>query len=99
MIEPVAETPVRGPSLLPAVALLTLALWALCGFLLYQAIVERNALTAAKAAQDQPLQHTQQVKAQLAALATATAKLADQGNAGAKQIIESMQREGITVKP
>jgi hypothetical protein len=99
MTDPNADTPARGTSLLPTVALLTLALWVLCGFLLYQAIVERNALTAAKAAQDQPLQQTQQVKAQLTALATATAKLAEQGHAGAKQIIEGMQREGITVKP
>jgi hypothetical protein len=90
---------VRGASLLPAVTLLTLTLLVLSGFLLYQAIVERNAFMAAKAAQDQPLQQTQQVKAQLSALATATAKLADQGSAGAKQIIEAMQREGITVKP
>jgi len=90
---------VRGASPSPAVTLLTLTQLVLSGFLLYQAVVERNALTAAKAAQDQPLQQTQQVKAQLTALATATAKLAEQGNAGAKQIIEGMQREGITVKP
>jgi len=99
MTDPGVEIPVHSPSLLPAVALLTLALWVLCGFLLYQAIVERNALTAAKSAQDQPLQQAQQVKAQLTALATATAKLAGQGHVGAKQIIEGMQREGITVKP
>jgi len=90
---------VQGARLLPAVALLTLALLVLTVFLLYQGIVDHNALVAAKAAQEQPLQQTQQVKTQLTALATATAKLSEQGHAGAKQIIESMQREGITVKP
>jgi len=86
-------------ALLPAVALSTITLLVLSGFLLYQAIVERNTLDAAMTAQEQPLQQAKKVKDQLSALATATAKLADQGHAGAKQVIEGMQREGITVKP
>jgi hypothetical protein len=98
MNEQKAET-VHGARLLPAVGLLTLALLTLVVFLLYQGIVDHYALVAARAAQDQPLQQTQQVKAQLSALSTATAKLAEQGNASAKQIIDAMQREGITVKP
>ena len=91
--------PNHGAALLPAVALLSVALLVLSGFLLYQAYGERNALLATKAAQDQPLQQAQKVKDQLAALATATARLAEEGHSGAKQIVEGMQREGISVKP
>jgi hypothetical protein len=93
------EAPSGTAGLLPALALLTAALLVLSGFLLYQAYVERHALLAARSAQDQPLQQSLKVKEQLTALATATAKLADQGHAGAKQIIDAMQREGISVKP
>lgn len=93
------EPPSYSTALLPAVVLLTLALLVLTCFLIYQGYVERLALLATRAAQDQPLQQSLKVKEQLTALATATAKLADQGHAGAKQIIEGMQREGISVKP
>jgi len=97
--EPRPVAPVREPVLFMALGVLTLTLLILGGFLLYQAIVERNTLKATKAAQDQPIQQAQQVNTQLTALATATARLAQQGNGGAKQIIDALQREGITVKP
>src|SRR5438270_12372229 len=99
MTSPNCELTAQDGSLIPAIALLTLTICTLCGFLLYQAVGERHALMAAKAAQDQPLLQTEQVKGQLASWATATAKLAEQGNSGAKHGIEGMQREGITVKP
>jgi cell division protein FtsB len=90
--------PYRSPLLTP-VLLLALTLLTLTGFLIYQAVVEQNTLLSTKAAQEQPLRQIEQIKTQLSALGSATAKLAQQGHAGAKQIVEAMQREGITLKP
>ncbi len=68
-------------------------------FLIYQSVDERSALLTTKAAQEQPLRQTEQVKTQLKGLASSTAQLANQGHAGAKQIVEAMEREGVTLKP
>lgn len=92
----------RGESageLATAVGLLIVTMLVLSGFLLYQSIADRQALLATVANQEQPLQQAQQVKAQLNSLASATAKLAEQGDAGAKQIIDSMQKQGIRIQP
>jgi hypothetical protein len=67
-------------------------------FLLYQSITERSALLIALGSQEQPLQQAQQAKAQLDALASATAALADQGDKGAKEIIDSLKSQGISVR-
>jgi hypothetical protein len=78
--------------------LLTATVLILACFLLYQAIAERSSLLFALGAQEQPLQHAQQVRAQLDALATATAKLANDGDAGAKQIVDGLKAEGIAIR-
>lgn len=85
--------------LLSSVGLLTVAVLVLSGFLLYQSIADRNALLTTIRSQEQPLHQAQQVEAQLKGLAGATAKLAEQGDPGAKQIIEEMKRQGITIRP
>ena len=59
-----------------SLACLALAVLIFAGFFAYQSIVERNALLTTISSQEQPLQQANQVKAQLGALATATAKLA-----------------------
>ena len=69
------------------------------GLLVYNGLTERQMLHAARTAQEQPLHQTQQAREQLTKLALAVAKLAEGGNAGAKQIVDGMKREGITVKP
>jgi hypothetical protein len=88
-----------GGELATAVGLLIAAMLVLAGFLLYQSIADRHALLATIASQEQPLQQAKRVQAQLNALASATAKLADEGDAGAKQIIDNMKKQGIHVQP
>jgi len=77
--------------------LLTIAVLLLAGFFLYQTIDERDKLLTMMGAQEQPVQQARQIKQQLDALASATAKLADEGDVGAKQIIENMKSQGINV--
>ena len=88
----------RPDTLLHAVALLALTLLVLASFMVYQALTARNTLLITIGAQEQPLRQAAQVKAQLGALAAATAKLADLGDKGAKEIIEGLKSQGITVR-
>ena len=88
----------RSLDLLPSVLLLAVAVLVLASFFLYEAISARSTLLIALESQEQPLQQTQQVKQQFNALASATAKLADEGDVGARQIIEAMKLQGITVR-
>jgi hypothetical protein len=83
---------------LPALGLLSATLLVLGCFMLYQALTERSSLIFALGAQEQPLQQAQKIKSQLDALASATAKLADEGDAGAKQIVDAMKAQGIAIR-
>jgi hypothetical protein len=87
----------RSPNLFPAVAILTVAIAILAGFVLYQGIAERSVLLVTLGAQEQPLQQSQRLKEQLDALARATAKLAEQGNRGAQEVVDLLKKQGITI--
>jgi len=88
-----------GENLTTGVGLLIAAVLVLSGFLLYQAIADRSALLATIANQQQPLQQANRIKMQLDGLARATAKLAGDGDAGAKEIVEGMKKRGIRIEP
>jgi len=87
-----------APSVLPAIAMLVAGVFILTGFLLYQAIAERSALLITLGAQEQPLRQVQQLKVQLDAVATGTAKLAEQGDKGAKEVIDWLKSQGVSVR-
>jgi hypothetical protein len=91
--------PDSGREMANAIGLLIVAVLLLVSFMLYQAITDRNVLLATIANQDQPLQQAQQIKSRLAALTSDTAKLADAGDAGAKEIIAAMKKQGIKIEP
>lgn len=57
----------------------------------------RDAMTAARANQEQPLALSGRVEKQLDALAKGTKRLADGGNTNAGQIIEVLQRNGVNI--
>ncbi|HTT78982.1 MAG TPA: hypothetical protein VMF86_04815 [Stellaceae bacterium] len=82
-----------------SIGLLIAAVIVLSGFLLYQAIADRYALSATIANQERLLQQATRIKTQLNGLAGATAKLAKEGDAGAKEIIDEMQKRGIRIEP
>lgn len=88
-----------GGEMATAVALLIVAVLVLSSFLLFQAVADRRALLATITAQEQPLQQAQQIKSQLTSLAAGVAKLAGEGDIGAKEVIANMKTQGIRIQP
>jgi len=60
---------------------------------------ERANLAAVKSNQDGALQEAQKVQGQFKTLVTKTGELADQGHAGAKMIMDGLQKQGIGFAP
>jgi hypothetical protein len=60
---------------------------------------ERSSLGVVKSNQEGALQEAQKVQAQFKLLVTKTGELADQGHAGAKMIMEGLQRQGVGFAP
>ena len=76
---------------------LSVVLW--FGFQTYQLVNERQQLAALRASQDAQVEGATKLRASLDTLATATAQLADSGNASARIIVEELRKRGITIKP
>ena len=62
-------------------------------------LAERSNLAMVKGNQDGALQEAEKVKAQFKLLVTKTSELADQGHAGAKMVMEGLQRQGVGFAP
>jgi len=85
----------HGVMLPMLLGLLTLVLW--FGFQTYQLIQERGAINTRKANQEKIYANAQKMRAQLDAIATGTARLAQQGNAHAQQVVTALRARGITI--
>jgi hypothetical protein len=86
--------PAASPSSLP----LTITLVALVlffGFQTLQLVLERGNLSMVKSNQDSALQEAQKVQEQFKTLVTKTNQLAEQGHAGARMVMEGLQRQGF----
>jgi hypothetical protein len=79
--------------------LLTLALFVMVVFQTVQLVRERTTLAEVWTNQEPTIQEGIRLRRQLDALATETARLAADGDAGASSIIGDLRRQGITVKP
>lgn len=80
------------PSLLMAIAIV--------GWLAFQSIQhwsERQQLATIQVGLDMQEQSAIKLRASLDALASATAKLADSGNANARVIVEELRKRGVTI--
>jgi FtsZ-binding cell division protein ZapB len=91
-------TPATSPSSLP----LTITLVALLLFFAVQTvqlILERGNLSMVKSNQDSALQEAQKVQEQFKTLVTKTNQLAEQGHAGARMVMEGLQRQGLGAAP
>jgi FtsZ-binding cell division protein ZapB len=91
-------TPATSPSSLP----LTITLVALLLFFAVQTvqlILERGNLSMVKSNQDSALQEAQKVQEQFKTLVTKTNQLAEQGHAGARMVMEGLQRQGLGAPP
>jgi hypothetical protein len=89
--------PTRGKSPFVPAMLVALALTAWFGFQTYQLVRERRQVAQLRAGQDGPVEAAAKVRAALDSVATATALLADRGNANARVIVEELRRRGITI--
>lgn len=93
---PPAE-PEKGRNLPLILTLAALLAWH--GFQTVQLLRERSQLSLAKESQDAALQESQKVQAQFQTLITKTSELAAQGHAGAKMVMEELQKRGVGVAP
>ena len=82
------------PLLLVVVTLLTLL-----GFQATQLYNDRDNLQQMREGQDQPFTEAQNLRKQLDGVAADTARLAEQGNANAKSVIDELAKRGITINP
>jgi hypothetical protein len=93
VIAPVEE---RGSSLPLLLTLVALLIW--FTFQTLQLVLERQNLSAVKANYEQAMQEAQKTQGQLQALITKTVELANQGNPGAKAVINELEKRGIPVQ-
>jgi hypothetical protein len=77
--------------------LITLVLW--FGFQTAQLVKERGNLKTLQANQEKMLNNAQKMRAQLDAIAAGTARLAQQGNANAAQVVNALKAKGISINP
>ena len=64
-----------------------------------QLAIERNNLGLVKANQDAAMQEAQKVQAQFKTLVSKTGELAAQGHAGARMVMEELQKRGLGAAP
>ncbi len=81
------------------VILVVLSLFVLMAFETGQAVSDRGALAELRRSQEPTVQEALKLRRQLEALAGQTARLAGDGDEGAKKVVEQMKRQGITLSP
>jgi hypothetical protein len=87
----------RGQNLPFVLTLVALLAWH--GFQTLQLLRERTQLSLAKESQDAAMQESQKVQSQFQTLLTKTSELASQGHAGAKMVMEELQKRGLGAAP
>ncbi len=92
--EEAASAPVAPQSNLPLIITLV-ALITYFGFQTISLLTERSNLGLIKGSQENALQEAQKTQAQFRTIVTKTGELADKGHAGAKMVMEGLQRQGM----
>ncbi len=92
--EPVEERS-GASSIALTLTLVTLILW--FGFQAFQLVRDRSSLQVVKANQETAMQESEKIRTQFQTLMTKTAELANQGHAGAKMVIDELQKRGLGV--
>src|SRR5512139_469339 len=86
--------PAATNSNLPMVIILV-ALVIYFGFQTFSLLGERGNLGQVKTSQENALQEAQKIQSQFRTLVTGAGELADKGHAGAKMVMEGLQRQGM----
>ncbi len=79
--------------------LMGLALVSWLGLQAFQQVGERRQLAALDAAMTPQEQAAQKLRNSLEAIATATARLAGEGNANAQIVVDQLKKRGVTINP
>ncbi|MBL8697487.1 MAG: hypothetical protein JNK67_03905 [Alphaproteobacteria bacterium] len=88
-----------GTMLAAGTLLATLTLAMATIFSLWQGLDDRDVLRRTYAALESPHQQSQRVRAQVESIARQLARLAQEGNANAREVVEALKRQGITINP
>ena len=92
------RTPVeRGANLPLIILLIALVLW--FGFQTLQLANERANLGEARGHQEAAMQEAQKLRTQFESLINKTSELANKGHAGAKLVMEELQKRGMAAQP
>ena len=81
------------------IILVVLSLFVLMAFETAEAIRDRGALSNLRRSQGATVEEGIKLRQQLEALAAGTAKLAADGDEGAKTVVDQMKRQGVTLNP
>ena len=92
------EAPHRGSSPFLPILLISLSLLSWLAFQGAQLVREQQQLKQAHAGLDAQYQAATKLRAALESLGTATAKLAADGNANARTVVEQLRKRGITIR-
>jgi len=91
--------PRNGPSLAIPVALLSLAFLAAIGFQTVQSMRDHSDLANVYAGQENAVEQTLRLRNLVDGFAGEAATLAQEGNRPAKQLIETLRSQNITIRP
>ena len=81
------------------VILVAVSLFVLMAFETFQAVHDRGALADQRRAQEPTVQEAIKLRQQLESIAGGTAKLATEGDEGAKTVVDQMRRQGVNLSP
>jgi hypothetical protein len=81
------------------ITLVVVSLFVLMAFEIGQTIHDRGGLADLRRSQEPTVQEAIKLRQQLELLAGKTAKLAAEGNEGAKTVVDQMKRQGVTLNP
>lgn len=95
--EPIALPAERGANLPLTIVLIALVLW--FGFQTVQLASERTNLGEARGHQEAAMQEAQKLRTQFESLISKTSELANKGHAGAKLVMEELQKRGMGAQP
>jgi hypothetical protein len=95
--EPVAPPVERGTNLPLTILLSALVLW--FGFQTLQLATERANLGEARGHQEAAMQEAKKLRTQFESLISKTSELANKGHAGAKLVMEELQKRGMGAQP
>ena len=87
----------RSPAVPLGILAVAMLVWA--ASIAWNLVSEQSRLEQARASQETLVQNSQKLRASLEVLASETAKLAAQGNPGARLLIDELRKRGVTINP